>query len=216
MKPTYNVLMMLNKTQWSDAEYQAILSKVRMFYFPKADIRFYSTNTSVENVQWYKTPVTSTEATEAYMIDRNFYDKNFTKPALKWGWDKQIGIDIMCVVLRGSDVHDGVIQGACDWAGSQNGMVETWVKGDVHDKYYLPNGVGEIPALECNLMHELSHAIAFYNGVADMTHPLQDRVNGNKPKPEILNHIYITPKYLVNQGGYRSLRNFFRRVWGLF
>lgn len=216
MKPNYSVLLVLNKTQWSDPEFQAILSKVRTFFFPRADINFYTTNSSVENILWNKEAVNSTETDSAYMINKEFYDKNFTRLALKWGWDKQIAIDIMCVVLRGQDVHDGIIQGACDWAGSQNGMVETWVKGDVNDKYYLPNGIGDIPALECNLMHELSHAIAFYNGIDDRTHFLQDRFNGNKPKREILNYISITPKYIINKAGYRTLRNYFRKIWDLF
>ena len=216
MKPTYSVLLVLNKTQWHDPEYQAILSRVKTFYFPKADIQFYSMNTSVDNIQWEKASVNSTAASEGYLIKRDFYDKNFTKPSLKWGWSKQIAIDIMCVVLRGKDVHDGVIQGACDIAASTQGMIETWVKGDVGDKYYLPNGVGEISALECNLMHEISHSIAAYNGIFDRTHQLQDIINGNKPKKEILQYISVTPKYVYNKAGFRTLRNYFRKIWNLF
>ena len=216
MKPTYSVLLVLNKTKWSDPELQAILSRIRLFFFSKVDLQFYCMHTAVENIPWVKQVVDSTATAEGYLIDRVFYDNNFTKAALAWGWRTQIPVDIMCVVLRGKDVHDGVIQGACDIAASTQGMIETWVKGDVGDKYYLPNGVGEISALECNLMHEISHSIAAYNGIFDRTHQLQDIINGNKPKKEILQYISVTPKYVYNKAGFRTLRNYFRKIWNLF
>lgn len=219
--PQYNVLLLMNRSAWVKSKLFSELAAIRDFYAQgdgvnKAIVTFHILDTAVEDIKWVDAKIDSTtgQSTDK-LIDREFYDKNFVRPALRWGWKTQIPVDILCVVLPEWQIETRTTRGACDWGGSNAGMVECWIAGDVNDKYRF-NGTPVVSGLQANLAHELKHAMHFFNKTPDTTHRLLNKEYGNYPLATDLSGIRVTADYTENKTVTRYWRNYFRQLWSLF
>lgn len=214
--PSYNVLLVMVNSAWEYVELQKTLDRIKEYYKPYATLHFYIRYQNNQAIKWIdQTFTTNFWVRTDKHIDATFYDNTFVKPSLKYTWDLNIPVDIHAVVLPENLVRTATTRGACDWGNSNAGMVECWIAGDTKDMYRF-NGEPVISGLEANLAHEICHAIKFYNGQRDDTHDLMLREKGNLPSPLCLSTIKATPLYYANKSGFRTIRNWMRRVWNLF
>jgi hypothetical protein len=217
MKPLkVNCLLMFNSCSWDQGRKSEELQKVRNWFLPQVEITFFQTDTNFKDIKWIDGAIESAYnvgMSTGKIIDPKDYDAKFTRTSLGWGWRNNTPIDICAAVLDTPEWKGGIIQGArCD---SEQGSVETYILAGSERAGLFSEGKMIATSLYSILIHELSHAMSTLTGVPDRTHSLL-KMPLNIPSENIKMDFIPTPTFTYNKAYFRTLRNFWRKVWNLW